>query len=556
MLTKLYIENLAVIERAEILFTEGLNVFTGETGAGKSVLVGGLDAALGRRVSRDIVRTGAERAVVSAVFEGVSEEVSAKLSEMGIDAGEEVILTREIFESGKSSGKINGRPATAAMMAEVGALLCDIHGQSDSRILADESLHMPLVDGFGDYKPLLDTYKNDFSELLRTSKRLTEKTAELEKQKADILWHRQLRDNIAAFNIAPDEDEEIDFLFRNMEDAEQIRETAKNALAAVSSDEDGFRGAYQLLFEAEKLLSEYSENEDVKDILSDIETAQVAWESVIPAISDFAESADFDEDKLFKIRSRKELIDDIKKRYGGPEQSLSHALSEAKKSEDALAEIYNADETLRLLRLEKDRLLGAATKTARELSKQRRETAERLSAAIAKELSELDMENVSLKFSFTEGKLTRGGLETARLMFSPNPGEELRPLAKIASGGELSRIMLAIKSVVSGFAGVTMVFDEIDTGVSGRAAAKIGRKLKKIAGGAQVIAVTHLAQIAVCADNHLLIEKRTEGGRTFTAVKPVTGDERVREIARIQVGDNITPLALENAAHQLKAAKL
>jgi DNA repair protein RecN (Recombination protein N) len=236
------------------------------------------------------------------------------------------------------------------------------------------------------------------------------------------------------------------------------------------------------------------------------------------------------------------------------------------------------------LKLEKDRLLESATKKARELSKHRRETAEQLAAAIAKELSELDMENVSLEFSFAEGKLTRGGLETARLMFSPNLGEELRPLAKIASGGELSRIMLAIKSVVSNLSGVTMVFDEIDTGVSGRAAAKIGRKLKKIAGGgagssgnssventsggkvsgagrgtgsnSQVIAVTHLAQIAVCADNHLLIEKRTEDGRTFTAVKPVSGEERIREIARIQVGDNITPLALDNAANQLKAAEL
>jgi DNA repair protein RecN (Recombination protein N) len=547
------------------------------------------------------VRTGASRAVVSAVFEGVSEEAEKKLAEMGIDAGEEVILNREIFDSGKSSGKINGRPATAAMMAEIGELLCDIHGQSDSRLLADEGLHMSLVDGFGDYRTLLANYKDNFSELLKISKKLTEKAAELERQKENAAWHRQLRDNIAAYNIAPDEDEEIDFLYRSMEDAEQIRETAKNALAAVSSDEDGFRGAYQLLFEAEKLLLSYAENEDVKDILSDIETAQIALESVIPAISDFAESRDFDEDKLFKLRSRKELIDDIKKRYGGPEQSLSYALKEAKKSEDALALIYNGDETLRLLKLEKDRLLETATKKARELSKRRRETAERLAAAIAKELSELDMENVSLKFSFTEGKLTRGGLETARLMFSPNLGEELRPLAKIASGGELSRIMLAIKSVVSDFTGVTMVFDEIDTGGSGRAAAKIGRKLKKLAGGkisgnggdisggnvsgnggeisdgrvsgnggeisgskvsgnggknTQVIAVTHLAQIAVCADNHLLIEKHTEGGRTFTAVKPVSGDERVREIARIQVGDNITPLALENAANQLKAAEL
>jgi DNA repair protein RecN (Recombination protein N) len=447
------------------------------------------------------------------------------------------------------------------MLAEIGRELCDIHGQSDSLLLADEGLHIPLVDGFGDYGDLLSDYKENFSELLRVSKKLTEKAAEIEKQKENSAWHRQLRDNIAAHNIAPDEDEEIDFLFRNMEDAEQIQDTAKNALAAVSSDEDGFRGAYQLLCDAEKLLLSYAEMGDVKDILSDIETAQVALESVIPAISDFAESADFDEDKLFSLRSRKELIDDIKKRYGGPEQSLSYALEEAKKSEDALAEIYNADETLRLLRLEKDRLLESATKKARELSKHRRETAERLAAAIAKELSELDMENVSLKFLFTEGKLTRGGLETARLMFSPNLGEELRPLAKIASGGELSRIMLAIKSVVSNLSGVTMVFDEIDTGVSGRAAAKIGRKLKKIAGGgagsnSQVIAVTHLAQIAVCADNHLLIEKRTEDGRTFTAVKPVSGEERIREIARIQVGDNITSLALDNAANQLKAAEL
>jgi DNA repair protein RecN (Recombination protein N) len=554
MLNKLYIENLAVIKRAEIPFTGGLNVFTGETGAGKSVLIGGLDAALGRRVSRDIVRTGAERAIVSAVFSGVSREIAEKLSESGFDVSDELILTREITAEGKSSAKINGRPATASMLAEIGQKLCDIHGQSDSLLLTDESLHMSLIDGYGDYS--LDTYKKSFSELLRVSKKLTETLKELEAQKENIAWHRQLRDQISAYNIAPDEDDEIDFLYLNMENAELIRESANNALAAVSNDEDGFRGAYQLLFEAEKLLSDYSENPDVKDILADIETAQIALEAVIPAISDFAESADFDEDKARKIRSRKEVIDDIKKRYGGPEQSLSYALEAAKKSEEALSAINDGDETVNALRAEKAKLLETATKQARELSKCRRETAKKLAAAISEELRELDMTNVSIEFEFTEGKLTRGGLETVRLMFSPNAGEELRPLAKIASGGELSRIMLAIKSVVSGFSDMVMVFDEIDAGVSGRAAAKIGRKLKKISAVNQVIAVTHLSQIAVCADNHLLIEKRTEGGRTFTAVTPITGEARVREIARIQVGDNITPLALENAVEQLKASEV
>jgi DNA repair protein RecN (Recombination protein N) len=541
MLTKLYIENLAVIEKAEIPFSGGLNVFTGETGAGKSVLVGGLDAALGKRVSRDVVRTGAERAVVSAVFED--------------GEGEEVILTREIMASGKSSGKINGRPATASMMEEVGEKLCDIHGQSDNMLLTDENLHLLLIDGFGDYSKQLEEYRESFGELLRVSKTLSETVKETEEQKSNIAWHRQLRDKISANNISPDEDEEIDFLYSTLENAEQIKSAADNALTAISSDEEGFRGAYQLLFEAEKQLSAYSDTQKVKSILEDITAAQIALESVIPAISDFADGVEFDEEKLNKLRYRKELIDDIKKRYGGAEQKLSVALEAAAQSEEALKKLEIADDTIKKLREQRESLLKAVSQKARDISGLRKSTALRLEKAIEKELEELDMGGAKIEFRFSEGKLTKSGLDSVRLMLSVNAGEELRPLAKIASGGELSRIMLAIKSVTASLSDLTMVFDEIDTGVSGRAAAKIGRKLQKIAGRAQVIAVTHLAQIAVCADNHLLIEKQTAGGRTFTAVTPVTGDERIREIARIQVGDKITPLALQNAIEQLEAAK-
>jgi DNA repair protein RecN (Recombination protein N) len=580
MLRELYIENLAVIERAAIPFEPGLNVFTGETGAGKSVLVGGLSAALGRRVSKDLVRTGAQRATVTAVFDALPEGVFAFLREMGIadesadapgsdNADESVLLTREITADGRSTARINNRPVTAAALQTLGAMLCDIHGQRDSAILTDAASHLGLLDDFGDYDETLIHYKEKFRELGAVSRTLAERLKQSADAAANIERHRRIRDDIAPYHFKPGEDEEVDFLFEQLENTENVKAAADFASRALSNDEDSFEGALERLYAAERELLPFVKSFPVLEtVLGDIVSAEQVLESVLPTLSSFTNSMGTDEDKLRKISSRKDEIDRVKKLYGGPERSLQKALDLCAESMAALELVTNGNVDIERLQKQKQALLTEVSAIARELSAKRAETAKRLSAAIEAELRELDMAQVAVSFAITPGKLTKSGMDTVELLFSPNPGEEPRPLAKIASGGELSRFMLALKSVsqIKNSEQLVMVFDEIDTGVSGRAAAKIGRKLADIArrgehpGGGkageqvrgQAIVISHLAQIAVCAEHHLLIEKAVENGRTFTKVTPIAGEARVREIARIQVGDNITELALRNAREQLE----
>jgi DNA repair protein RecN (Recombination protein N) len=559
MLKSLYIENLAVVKQAEITFTEGLNVFSGETGAGKSVVIGGLDAALGKRVSRDMVRTGEKKAIITAVFDNINEKAAEILSSYGFEAESELLLTREITADGKSSARINGKPAAVSVLAEVGATLCDIHGQSDNRLLTDENEHLKLLDDYAGNAESLHAYQSLFDELKAAAKRLLSFTETVEEEKKNLSVHLELREKITKHKVKPDEDEEIDYLFEKLENAEELKSAAMSAVSALSSDEDGFKGAQKLIFEAEKAIANFSDKTlvDISDELSNLSSE---LKTIITELSGYADSVTLDEDRLAEIRARKEIIDDIKKRFGGAESSLSYALKRAEESEMILRKLEDAEIETERLTDERDRLLKAVTEKARELSKKRILSAEKMATTLCQELSELDMKDVRLAFEVTQGKLTKSGMDKVSLLFSPNPGEELRPLSKIASGGELSRLMLAIKSVAS-MSGedITMVFDEIDTGVSGRAAAKIGRKLRSIAdktSESQAIAITHLAQIAVCAKNHLLIEKNVSDDRTYTTITPVTGEARIREIARIQVGDNITELALKNAEEQLLAAYL
>jgi DNA repair protein RecN (Recombination protein N) len=560
MLKSLYIENLAVVKEAEITFPAGLNVFSGETGAGKSVVIGGLDAALGKRVNRDMVRTGEKKAVITALFDSVSVETAELLSTFGFEPENELLLTREITADGKSSARINGKPVTVSMLTEIGSKLCDIHGQSDNRLLADENEHLNLLDAYTGNEKELSVYKNLFDDLRAAAKELVSFTETLEEEKQNLSSHLELREKITKHKIKPDEDEEIDYLFDKLENAEELRAAALNAIAALSSDEDGFKGSLTLIFDAMKAIGHYSNDKTLAAVSDELADLSSELKTIITELSGFTDSISSDEDRLAEIRARKEIIDDIKKRFGGHENSLAFALERAEKSEKILLQIDDAENEILRLTKERDRLLKAVTELARAISEKRCESAQKMASALKQELSELDMKDVRIEFEMTQGKLTKTGLDKVSLLFSPNPGEELRPLSKIASGGELSRLMLAIKSAaMSADEDTTMVFDEIDTGVSGRAAAKIGRKLKSIAEktpSSQAIAITHLAQIAVCAKNHLLIEKNTLDGRTYTEITPVSGEKRIREIARIQVGDNITELALKNAEEQLLAAKL
>jgi DNA repair protein RecN (Recombination protein N) len=558
MLRTLYIENLAVVKQAEITFTEGLNVFSGETGAGKSVVIGGLDAALGKRVSRDMVRTGEKKAVITAVFDDIKEKAAELLSSYGFEIESELLLTREITADGKSSARINGKPAAVSMLTEVGAMLCDIHGQSDNRLLADENEHLKLLDDFAGNAELIRVYQSLFDELKAAAVKLKSFTETVEEEKKNLSSHLELREKITKHKIKPAEDEEIDYLFEKLENAEELKSAAMSAVTALSSDEDGFKGALTLIYEAEKAISHFSDKTLV--VISDeLSNLSSELKTIITELSGYADSVNIDEDRLAEIRARKEIIDDIKKRFGGAENSLAYALERAEESEKILRKLEDTEIETERLTDERDKLLKAVTERARELSKKRTLSSQKMAAALCNELSELDMKDVRIEFEVTQGKLTKSGMDKATLLFSPNPGEELRPLSKIASGGELSRLMLAIKTIAASDVNLTMVFDEIDIGVSGRAAAKIGRKLRGIADKtteSQAIAITHLAQIAVCAKNHLLIEKKTRDGRTYTEITPVSGEARTREIARIQVGDNITELALKNAEDQLLAANL
>jgi DNA repair protein RecN (Recombination protein N) len=572
MLKNLYLENLAVIERAEIPFTKGLNVFTGETGAGKSVLVGGLSAALGKRVSRDMVRTGAKKGIVTAVFDELPETVTGILREMGFvedsrdndsasDISEisELLLTREITADGKSSARINNRPATAAALAEIGAYLCDIHGQHDSLVLSNVQMHRDLLDNFGQnlYGEQMEKYRNSFRTLQKISSELNTAVKKADEAKRRYDEYKRVVNDIAPLKIKPGEDAETDFLYSTLESGEAVKTAAEAAGRLVSNDEE--TGVLEMMYHADKLLEPFGEkNPRVKEVLEQIIEIEVLLETLSPDLSALSDSIDFDEEKLFRLKNRKEAIDDIKRRYGGAECSLEAALSRLQEAETACKIVTDSEEELKSLRAKKTEALKTASAQARELSALRSEAAERMSEALQAELRDLDMPDVRLTFNIVQGNLTINGMDTVEMLFSPNAGEEPRPLVKIASGGELSRVMLSVKNVTrrSGAEVMTMIFDEIDSGVSGRAAMKIGRKLSEISAGtsnAQTLAVTHLAQIAIYAENHLLIEKKTAGGRTFTTVETVENEARVREIARIQVGDNITELSLKNAEEQLRS---
>lgn len=546
MLRELSIENLAVIEKASIAFDDKLNVFTGETGAGKSILIGGINAILGGRVSKDIVRAGTEKAVVTGLFDDLPESVKAKLSDNGFAVDDELLLQRDIHADGKSTARINGRATTVAILRDIASELIDIHGQHDNRLLMDGDNQREILDSYGKNSGLLSEYATAFKEFSALSRKIKEvsrkKTESLER--AELL--RERLEELDRYNFSADEEETVKQKIEELRNAEYISENLYNAQTAISGDDDT-DGAYSMLEHCKNSVSSLSDTipeldklaERISDMLAELEDIR---EEIVQRIPDEDEDT---AGMLGVLEERLSVILRLQRKYG---TDLAQILENSEKWRNELYEIDNGDDIIEELTEKKKEAGEKVKRLATELTSRRKKAADELAKRISAELTFLDMPDIRLVFDISQDKVTLSGMDKVEMLISVNKGEDLKPMSKIASGGELSRIMLAVKNVLAETDKLhTMIFDEIDTGISGRAAAKVGLKLHEAAENRQILCVTHLAQIAAMADTQLLIKKTSDEKRTYTGITKLDFEGRKREIARIISGDENDPISLENA---------
>ena len=553
MLSELYIENLAVIEKATIDFSDKLNVFTGETGAGKSILINGINAILGQRVTKDIVRTGTDKAVISALFTDIGDNVLQVLDELGISAEDgQLFLTREIRSDGGSVARVNSRAVNVSVLKAIGETLVTIHGQHDNQILMAPERHIEILDSYAESQALIEDYHSSFRELQSIAKKINKIKTEQSKKEFRMAELADIVEEINALNIHEGEDKEIEAELNISKNAVAISEALYMAKQLLSGDDDT-DGAVEMTQRASKSVEEYTDiMTEISPIYDRLSSAAIEMEDISEEIGSLLDSLDIDPKRYDYLNQRSDELRRIMKKYG-PE--LDDVLTTLENSQNELDELSGAEQSLDELNKEKERLLAEVSKKAKVLSDHRKKAGERFVSQVTEELEFLNMPKVKLVVQQKTGKLTINGMDSIEFLISANLGEEPKPIAKIASGGELSRIMLALKNVIAEKDSIgTLIFDEIDTGVSGRAAQKIGIKLKQISRLRQVLCVTHLAQMAVMADNHLLIEKNIQGDRTVTTVRTLDHEQRKYEIARIMGGENITELMLENAEQYLKDA--
>ncbi len=553
MLNELHIENIAVIEKADIEFNSGLNVLTGETGAGKSIIIDSIGAVLGERVSRELVRRGADKGRVTAVFElGNAEE--QWLKDNDIDPEDELILQRRISADGKSSCRVCGEPVSAAQLRELAALLVDIHGQNDGRQLMDERRHIDYLDSFGALQQDLEGYKAEYSKFSSIKKEMSRLSMdEIEKERLS----ETLKYQIAELERAELKEGEKDSLvarrdlLRNSEKLTEALDAAYDAL--YGGDENALSMAQNAGYFASRAADVAPELQEAAD---KINSAAFSLSDAAELLRDFREGLDFSPQEYDNLESRISLINRLERKYNRDEDSLIAYLDECRKKLDDIE--YSDD---RLAKLQKE--LAAQIKTCRKvgeaLSEKRKAAGKELQKRIEKELKELSMPSVRFEVNFepveNENGFDAKGIDTVSFLMAANAGENPGKISKIASGGELSRIMLAMKNVFAENDPVsTMIFDEIDTGVSGIAAQRVGEKLYTVSGGKQVLCVTHLPQIAAMADSHYLISKEERSGRTYTEVRRLNREGRQRELARLHGGDNITELTIMSAEEQLESA--
>ena len=550
MLKEIYIKNLAVIKEAVIPLSDKLNIFTGETGAGKSILINGINAVMGNRCSKDLVRTGCDKAVITALFTELDSDILSKLDELGIShENNEITLTREINSDGRSTARINSRTSSASVLKEIGNLLINIHGQHDNQILMDSEKHIKILDSFGGISELLEDYQESFRKLQASARKLGE-LRKIEHSKAErSRYLNTVIDEIGSLELSEDEEISLEKEYRVAGNAENIIKSLRHAVQFLNGD--GF--AVELVENAESELEEYSENKEISQLFERLSAVEIELSDISSELVSLCDKTELDSQRLEYLRQRLGEINRLKKKYMCDFSGLIKLYNDSVAEYDMLE---NSSDTLQKLIQEKETLLHETTEKAKKLSESREKSAEIFIAKVTAELEFLNMPDVSLKIRHEKGKLTLNGMDTMEILISANRGEEPKPVSKIASGGELSRIMLALKSILAEKDSIpTMIFDEIDTGVSGRTAQKIGIKLREIGKVRQVICVTHLSQIAVMADNHLLIEKNTIDDRTETNVYQLDFKGRVVEIARIMGGENPSSLMLETAEAEILKVK-
>lgn len=554
MLSNLQIENIAVIKSASIDFENGFNVMTGETGAGKSIVIDSLNAILGERTSRELIRSGADSASVCAEFQNVGNNVKNELEKLGIEKDDTLIVSRKLTPDGKNVCRINGMPATVSMLKALGVQLVNIHGQLDNQSLLSPETHCSFIDklaGSGrelkEFKELYLLYIKKENELKSLNTDVNEKNRRL-----DILNYQI--EEIQKADIRPGEKDELTEKLGFLRNAEKVLDLLHTAYAALNGDGEMPGAADVAADAASKLLSAADYSSDFTETANGVNDAAMNLSAYTEELRDKIYSLDYDPNETERAEERLDVIYRLSQKYGDSEEDILAYLENAEKERDALS---FSDERAEQLRAETEKAYNEALAAAKKLSEIRIEAGKKFSADVERELAFLDMPSVKFIVNDSVGELYENGIDNIEFLLSANAGEEPKPLSKIASGGELSRIMLAIKCVLSELDDIdTLIFDEIDSGVSGRAALKIAAKMKELSKTHQVICVTHLAQIAAFADEHKLISKEEKDGRTYTCIASLDYNGRKYELARIMGGLTVTQSILNSAEELLSSAEI
>ena len=557
MLSLLHIENIALIESADITFGQGFNAMTGETGAGKSIVIDAIGAVMGERTSRDLIRTGEKSALVSAVFREIP--ILPWFADQGIfpDENGELLISRQIQADGKNICRVNGKPCTVIQLKALGNQLINIHGQHDGQQLLDESCHLTYLDSFASLEEKVNIYRRSYERLTVLNREMDAlEIDEAEKTRRIDTLQFQIRE-LERAKLKAGEDEELAERKKLLRSSGKLIEAVEGAYAALFGDENR-EGALTLLGEAQGEITSVSRLSDrIAELEEGISEVRYAAEDMGERLRDFRESLDFSPGELDEVEGRLDVLYRLKKKYGNTVEEMLAYLDHCRRE---LEEIEVSDETRRKLKEEYTKLLGETRELAKMLSQERQQAAQLLKERIEEELRQLDMTKVRFEAEFLlkpgETGLDQTGMDQVQFLMSANLGEDLKPIQKVASGGELSRIMLALKNVLAENDQVTtLIFDEVDAGVSGRAAQKVAEKMAQLAGRRQVLCVTHLAQIAAMADVHFSVQKGERDGRTYTGVETLNRAKRKRELARLTGGVLCSEAILEGAEELLTAAE-
>ena len=554
MLSNLQIENIAVIKSASIDFENGFNVMTGETGAGKSIVIDSLNAILGERTSRELIRSGADSASVCAEFQNIGDNVKNALEKLGIEKDDTLIVSRKLTPDGKNVCRINGMPATVSMLKTLGVQLVNIHGQLDNQSLLSPETHCSFIDKLAGSGRELNAFKELYSLYIKKKNELKSLNTDVNEKnrRLDILNYQI--EEIQKADIRPGEKDELTEKLGFLRNAEKVLDLLHTAYAALNGDGE-MPGAADIAADAaSKLLSAADYSSDFAETANGVNDAAMNLSAYTEELRDKIYSLDYDPVETERAEERLDFIYRLSQKYGDSEEDILAYLENAEKERDALS---FSDERAEQLRAETEKAYNEALAAAKKLSEIRIEAGKKFSADVERELAFLDMPSVKFIVNDSVGELYENGIDNIEFLLSANVGEEPKPLSKIASGGELSRIMLAIKCVLSELDDIdTLIFDEIDSGVSGRAALKIAAKMKELSKTHQVICVTHLAQIAAFADEHKLISKEEKDGRTYTCITSLDYDGRKYELARIMGGLTVTQSILNSAEELLSSAEI